>query len=63
MYGLFGVLIPLAVFSMVSPFYVHGQSSYPVPFPVALLLGAAVLWFVKPLGIRVLGNRISHGLE
>ncbi|TFG07617.1 hypothetical protein EU522_00560 [Candidatus Thorarchaeota archaeon] len=52
--GVLGVLIPLAVISIVSPFYARGQFSYPAPFPVLFLLGIAVLWSVKPLGIRVI---------
>ncbi|NHI83309.1 MAG: hypothetical protein EAX81_03285 [Candidatus Thorarchaeota archaeon] len=52
--GVLGLLLPLAVFSIVSPFYVRGQLSYPAPFPVVFLLGIAVLWSVKPLGIRVI---------
>ena len=52
--GILAVLLPLAVISIVSPFYVRGQFSYPTPFPIALLLGIAILWSVKPLGIRVI---------
>lgn len=52
--GVLGVLLPLAVFSIISPYYVRGQFSYPVPLPIVFLLGIVVLWFVKPIGIRVL---------
>jgi len=61
--GVLGMLVPLVAFSIISSFYVRGQSSYLVPLPVVFLIGAAALWFMKPVGLRADEDRTAGEFE
>jgi hypothetical protein len=61
--GVLSMLVPLVPFSITSSFYVRGQSSYLVPVPVLFLIGAAALWFMKPVGLRVRKDRTAGEFE